>query len=157
MKIDSTKSITANLIAAVNASATKNFVVGDVTFSSPSVKVGTDQTADNNGVNSTISITGVEERGFRGTIVRDYRRVPLDAPVGGAMQLYLIPEGSSVAQLYALVAADRKLHPSLTYTYSPVFPNGLGAVGASGTITFSANPTDPLHIGSLSINYQVVA
>lgn len=157
MKIDSTKSVVANLIAAINASATKIFAVGDVTFGNPAVKVGSDQTASNAGVNSTIGITGVQERGFRGTITRDYRRVPLDAPVGGALQLYTVPEGTTVAQLLAIVAADRKIHPALTYTVSPAFPSGLGAAGTTGTITFNANAIDPLHVGSVTVNYQVTA
>lgn len=155
MLIDNTKSVTANILALVNAVSSKVFSEGDVTFGTPSVKAGTDQTMANNGVNSVISITGVPARGYRGTSSRDYRRIPLNAPVGGPPAEFNVPVGTTLAGLFAMVAAERRWHPGLQYTASPSPTGSLGPSGTTGTIVFTAHPNDPLHIGQETISYRV--
>ncbi len=155
MRIDATKSVVQNLIDIVNAVSTRQFQPGDLFFSDPAVKAGSNQTYQSTAPNSTIVISGVTERGYSGTVTRDYRRVPLDAPVGGALPEYTIPQGSNMAALFAIVAADLKWHPATTYTATPAYTSGFGATGATGTVTFTAESTDRLHIGSKQINFRV--
>lgn len=128
---------------------------GDFTLGTPAIKPNTDQSTSNEGVNSTIVITGVEARNYKGTATRDYRRVPLSATVLDDPGIYDVAAGAGVAGLFAVVAPSRNWHPALQYTTTPSSPN-LGATGTTGTITFVANPADPLHIGSQAINYRVV-
>lgn len=155
MNINPSLTPAQNLLVALNAASSKTILEGDLGLSVPSPKSGADQSYENTGPNTVLTITGIEEKGFKGSTTRDYRRVPLDAPVGGALQEYTLPVNSTVADLYAAVSIDRNWHPSLTYTTNPVVSGSLGPAGATGTIVFIADPADVLHIGEASINYRI--
>lgn len=156
MRINNELSIHENLVAILNAVSDVTFSANDVVFSDPAELPESDQSWESALPNSVITITGVEASGYTGEITRQYRRVPLDAPVAGAPTEYVVADGYPISEMLTTIIADRGWHADCEFTITTTSTDGegtfAGTVGDTGTVTVTANSGDYLYIGAIDIS-----
>lgn len=160
MKIDATKNAVDNVLALINAANTgQTLTSAQVTLGTPAA-----QTADGQGRNTSIELTGVSAQGYSGTQTYTYTRLTMTQAKGSngdANKVYTVPlnvtsDQTAMTAFLEAVAADYKLDATQLALLNADggYPNDVFGIGQSSTSLLYAPFTDPSELLSVKIQYE---
>lgn len=143
MKIDISKTPQANLLALVNAKATRAYTADQLTFGSATVNSANGATK-----NTVVTLTAVEGKGFAGTVDVRYNRLGLDKGVASPDLTLTVSDSATSASLLTQAAAQLGLRESdVEWSGTITVP----ADGQSNTATLKAKDASYLYVGTLEL------
>lgn len=143
MKIDVSKSASANLLALINLKAAQAYTADQLTIGAVATNDGA--------LNSVVTLTAVEGKGFTGSVDVRYNRLGLDKGVASPNLTLIVAEGASLSSVLTQAAAQLGLREEeVEWASGTTLP----ADGQNGTATLQAKNGSYLYVGTLELSLE---